>query len=188
MYDIHNDERMIKGPITRDITFESGLTVRIMQEDVIDQCTLPIIKQINPELIIEFGTHQGGFSLCLAETCPDATIHTFDVYPGVSDTCHFPSRIGLHIANILEPSLTTHAFIVDLLQDKRRKLLYCDNGNKKLEVKIFSKYLNNGDFIGVHDWGREIFWDDINLHIGNWEKIGWPLLEEHGALSRFWRR
>jgi hypothetical protein len=40
-------------------------------------------------------------------------------------------------------------------------MLWCDNGNKPLEVEIYSPHLQKGDVLAVHDWGKEIFPKDI---------------------------
>jgi hypothetical protein len=41
-------------------------------------------------------------------------------------------------------------------------MIFCDNGNKPLEFKIFSKYLKRGSCILVHDYPFEITDKDID--------------------------
>ncbi len=49
-----------------------------------------------------------------------------------------------------------------LISDAPRPLvLYCDNGNKPLEVETFAPALRAGDFLAVHDLGTEIFPENI---------------------------
>lgn len=40
-------------------------------------------------------------------------------------------------------------------------VLYCDDGDKKREAQLFSKFLVTGDFFAVHDFGTEIMSADI---------------------------
>jgi hypothetical protein len=40
-------------------------------------------------------------------------------------------------------------------------VLYCDDGNKRLEVETFGPSLHPGDFLAVHDVGTEFFPDEM---------------------------
>lgn len=40
-------------------------------------------------------------------------------------------------------------------------VLYCDDGDKPLEVETFGPALGVGDFLAVHDYGTEIFEEDL---------------------------
>jgi hypothetical protein len=140
------------------------------------------------DLVIELGTSNGGFTRLLMDVCPGAEIHTFDVAPmDQRNLRYFNDDVRFYNHDIFK-SAPAMSLINSLLRRETPKLLYCDNGKKAQEVKLFSRLLNEGDYIGVHDWGREIFWRDVAPYIGKWEKIGWPLVEKYGALSRFWRR
>lgn len=185
MYDPNNFARMIKGKITNTLVHASGLKADLMHETVSAITTIPIIQRMNVSMIIELGTAQGGFTKLLEDACPDAEIHTFDKSnQSVKNHKYFGSKVKFYKENILVQKKT----VMNLLTTQKRKLLYCDNGNKKKEVKIYSGFLHLGDFIGVHDWGREILYKDVEDYLGNWERIEWSLVEEYGALSRFWRR
>lgn len=187
-YDYNNHERMIKGRITHKIQITENFAVNMMQEKVVYETTIPIIQSMGIKLIIEFGTGTGGFTFLLSNQCPDVTIHTFDIKIATIADKIVKNNIFFHHTDILNTSVGMKKYIIQLLKSDEKKLLYCDNGNKKQEVKMYYDYLNKDDFIGVHDWGREILWKDVEPYIGSWERYQWPLLEEHGALSRFWKR
>jgi hypothetical protein len=40
-------------------------------------------------------------------------------------------------------------------------VLFCDNGDKPLEVNLFAPSLQPGDLVVVHDWNTEIAASDI---------------------------
>ena len=46
-------------------------------------------------------------------------------------------------------------------QAPRPFVLFCDDGNKPLEVATFAPALRTGDVLAVHDLGTEIFEHDI---------------------------
>lgn len=181
--DLDNYERMIKGRITRTLNHSCGLSVELMHESVAAVTTLPIIQRMGVSLIVELGTSAGGFTKLLEDACPQAEIHTFDISDKTSpNRKFFSSKVRFYNEDVRD----LNGSVLPLLRRKEKKLLYCDNGNKKKEVEMFHSYLNPGDFIGVHDWGRELFFRDVSPWIGEWTRIEWALLEEHGALSRFW--
>lgn len=65
--------------------------------------------------------------------------------------------------------------------------LFCDNGDKPKEVKLFLPYLAHNDYLVVHDFGKEITERDIPKTMGNLNvkpyMIGLP--EELGSTLRF---
>lgn len=184
-YDINNPPNALQGPIAHILRHKSGLMVEMMHEKEAFKATLPIIQSMKVDLIVELGTSEGGFTMLMADAAPGAEIHTFDRCPIFEyNRKFFPTNIHLHRGDVLKP----HPDVIKLLKRPVRKFLYCDNGNKKLEVKLYSKYLSKNDYIGVHDWGREIFWKDVQPFIGPWEKVQWDVLEKYGVLTRIWRK
>jgi len=185
-YDIHNQEKKIKGRFTHDFKHSSGVGFTMKHERKLVSHTIEVIQKMDVPLIIEFGTFKAGFTKLL-EDGTEAEIHTFDLI----DHCpkikkHFSPRVVFHVeVNVLEAD--NHE-VVELIKRPEKKLLYCDNGRKKQEVEMYSKLLRSGDFIGVHDWGNEIFWSDVEPYVGTWEKFCWSELEEVGVTSRFWRK
>ena len=92
-------------------------------------------------------------------------------------------RLSLHIANVLSKE---SKFIVDLLKRPVKKLLYCDNGNKIKEVHLYSKYLISGDMLGVHDWHKEIDYEDIKDCLVGFKPVEHEIFEEKGFSTRLW--
>lgn len=183
-YDIHNEERKIKGRFTHNFTHKCGAGFRMKHERTLVAHTIEVIRSMEVELIIELGTFQGGFTKLLEDAMPNVEIHTFDnVNLTKSTRKHFGPNVHFHVLDVLVGAKE----VVDLLMRKEPKLLYCDNGKKKEEVEIYHSHLYTGDFIGTHDWGNEIWWKDVKEHIGHWEKYRWEELEEVGVTSRFWR-
>jgi len=141
-----------------------------------------IVKELNPQLIIELGTGYGGMTLLLYDMCPNAEIHTFDNNPLYTSKL---TPVNYHNQNIIGHN----NLITRLCNDTRHKLLYCDNGNKIFEVNNYGYYLDIGDVIGIHDWGTEIEQKDIEnllrlfdpLEVNKW-------FEKNNFSSRFFRR
>jgi len=102
------------------------------------------------DLIIEIGTQEGGFSLLLKEYLKNE-VHTWDIsqwYPiDLKRDLFNKHGINYHIRDCFQDSL-----LVKLIKDDRKKIVFCDGGNKGIEFDFFSKYLNKGDFIGAHDY------------------------------------
>ena len=73
------------------------------------------------------------------------------------------------------------------MDDRYKKLLYCDNGNKVLEVNRYGACLNNGDMLGVHDWGSEIKLSDIEEVVRKFTPIKHELYEKNEWSTRFWK-
>lgn len=153
---------------------------------------LPIIekmvREFNPSLMIEFGTGKAGFTYILHQANKNAEIHSYDIKPdNPIKTESFNKNVTFHRrCDILTEEIDE---IIELLISKKKKLLYCDNGKKEQEVKMYAKYLNSGDMLGVHDWGIEVFYENIYDELKYFYQH--PINNElnyMGCLSRFWIR
>ena len=102
-------------------------------------------------LIIEIGTCRGGFTLLLRHFFPNAEIHTWDIAewePKELKSSLFKEHdINYH----LEDCFTSNE-LLNLVRDDRKKIVFCDGGHKASEFNRFSKEINYGDIIGVHDY------------------------------------
>ena len=113
------------------------------------------------DIIIELGTKYGGFTQFLTEF--HNNIHTFDwgkymksgllgylkhmnvkvyVQDIFSDNTYQSQGVSLYRTNT----------VTDLIQNNKRVLLLCDNGNKILEVQKFTNNLKSNDVIMAHDY------------------------------------
>lgn len=109
--------------------------------------------------LIEFGTGSGGLSLffLLQSMQHHFRFNSFDIAR--------PAALDEPIGKVLnlkshftqgDIMVKLHNVIVELITKSEHPiLLYCDNGNKPLEVKTYTTYLLKDDFVAVHDWGVE---------------------------------
>lgn len=127
---------------------------------------------------IELGTGRGGMSIyfLLQSLQHGFTFNTFDVV--VPDAIHEPIGKLLKLKTHFKQGdimVQLYDEITALLTNSSRPImLYCDNGNKPLEVKTYSMFLEKGDFVAVHDWDKEISKNDIpsNLELLDFSEVG----------------
>ena len=139
--------------------------------------------QVRFDSVFELGTLYGGFSLFLKLLCVQyrKEFKTFDnIQRSAFDSpiqTLVSARQDFFLCDIFEndgaliKSLVTHPLV-----------LFCDNGNKREEVELFSSELLSGDFLVVHDWMVEIFPKDIPE---NCKSILWETCEDVQSLTRF---
>ena len=111
--------------------------------------------------IIEIGTYKWGMSLFFWLWCKTKTadFYTYDIK-------FFPATRVIRELGITKRFRMVDVFTIpeeigEVIGSKGPTVVFCDGGNKPLELQTFSKYLKNGDFIGVHDWGEEVFQKDV---------------------------
>lgn len=116
--------------------------------------------------IIELGTGCGGFSVFLALYCiflgKEWKLYTFDNGNRLEEHCQSAMlKLGASFFNtdIFGEEATKE--IIELIQAEGTTILLCDNGNKRREFNLFSKYLKSGDYIFAHDLTTEIHEDDV---------------------------
>ena len=163
----------------RSTLFQSCLVGQVDIQHNLKEVTLvsKVVSNFNPFLVIELGTALGGLTALFFEFCPKASIYTFDIRRQV------PKGKRLHGVTYCISDVMKCPELSGLCKDKRKKLLYCDNGNKASEFRLYAPLLNPGDLVGVHDWDEEIFECDIVDLLDRFE----PLTEDYsGASSRFW--
>lgn len=127
---------------------------------------------------IELGSGKGGMSIffLLQSLQYKFTFNTFDV--AIPSAINEPIGKRLNLKNYFKQGdIMVQLFdeISALLTNSSRPaMLYCDNGNKPLEVKTYSMFLEVGDFVAVHDWDKEISKDDIpnNLELLEFNEVG----------------
>lgn len=171
---------------------------------------LPTIQEIitkhDPNLMIEFGTSWAGFTKVMIDSKPMAEMHTFDKGGRRRPKC---SRLKYNLLwdNVKvkvwkegeKPKNTIIFHNFDILKEKskiiknlckreEKKVLYCDNGDKVKEIKLYAKYLNIGDLLGAHDFGNEYKMPDIEKYLINFEPVEHKVFEENGWTTRFWRK
>ena len=110
--------------------------------------------------IVELGTFRGGMSIFLAlqAAARGARFVTVDSSLGQVENLQFLEALDSNVIGMDlfgDGALTR---ITDNLEElPAPRLLFCDNGNKREEVRRFAPLLADGDFLAVHDWGSEFF-------------------------------
>lgn len=125
-----------------------------------------IIREFNPNMIIEFGTYHGGFTKYLAMWFPRIPLYTIDIVRMVSPKLeqYFRDKCG-NVTMITTNQLFKNDFLIPTLVNAPvKKFLFCDNGYKIEEVCTYAGYLRPGDMLGIHDFGTEVLPDDV-MHI-----------------------
>ena len=185
-YDIHNQELKRKGSFTHRMVHPSGLVCIFKHEgDLAPKVAGLLREHCDVNMIVELGTFQGGFTKHLEDAFPEIPIYSYDNVDLIKgNRQYYSDRVVFRVESVL----TDCESLLVLLNNPLVKLLYCDNGKKKQEVAMYSQYLFHGDFIAVHDWGNEIFWEDVQPYIGDWERIAWDQLEGWGSTTRLWRK
>jgi hypothetical protein len=172
-----------------DYITKEGTKISIKHESE----AVPILKDffstLDIELIVELGTYVGGFTILLEESC-NAEIHSFDYYPEHLKSMEKYIGIFTKTTFYLEDILShPNERVIELLKSPRNKLLYCDNGKKPLEMNMYGRYLNIGDYIGVHDWDVEVHWEQVMGLLTVFKACSVNKIFESMKLrSRFWIR
>jgi hypothetical protein len=112
------------------------------------------LKKENFEIAIEIGTQEGGFSLLIKEYL-GCEVHTWDI--GEWNPIELRQKLfkKYGISQRIEDCFEDKQLPL-LLRDKRKKILFCDGGNKGNEFSFFGRMLNKGDFIGAHDYFEKV--------------------------------
>ena len=179
----------------------NGHKIKCVHEDGCFHIIGKLLKEFNPELIIELGFSWGGMTK-LFEDYTNAEIHAYNKKcKRIPDKGIFGKRVTFHWNDILSKPFQP---LIELCKDKRKKLLYCDNGNKIIEIFTYGKYLNSGDMIAAHDFPREIYYDwnlltpqnkkrntindveKMNNVLMDFEPVQHNLFLKKGFSDRFW--
>jgi len=164
-----------------------------------------VVLDFKPELMVELGTCVGGITLLLHQCFPDIPLHSFDNKSIVKSAKKarssltiellerfqkeaFNENVEFHVADVFADG----KYIVEcLLTSEKRKFLYCDNGNKDMEINLFAKCLSIGDVLGVHDWGFEVGWEwaGVKETLSSFEEMSInETLRDKFLTARFFRK
>jgi len=147
-----------------------------------------IIKKYNPDIFIELGTFQGGLTLAIHEEFPGLEIFSFDKHSHCNiDIWNkvFGKNVNIYLEDLL--SNPNEKLLKIINENLNKKIfLYCDNGNKTVEINTYSKYLKIGDVIGCHDWLVEVNPEDVREALESFEMFCPEEWKRSQFLSRFW--
>jgi hypothetical protein len=118
----------------------------------------------NPQIkkIVEIGTSTGGMALCLGMEAVRLGIefHTYNIKKETTpETDRILNRLGViqHIGDVFEQE----AVIAEMLRHQPTYLI-ADGGNKYRETEMFVPYLQPDSLFSTHDYGQEIFDENIS--------------------------
>lgn len=183
-------------------TSKKGQVIKCVHEDGCYPFIGKLVQDFDPELVLELGFSWGGMTKVF-EDYTKAEIHAYNKKCGRSPNKNIfnKKRVTFHWCDLLE---NPYEPLVELCKDPRKKLLYCDNGNKIKEVYMYGQHLNVGDMIGAHDYPKEIYhdWDlligktklrdtrqdvaNMNKVLANFEPVEHDLYLKKGFSDRFW--
>lgn len=116
------------------------------------------LSKVKPKVSVELGTYFGGFTGMLSDMVKkwDGIVHTFDkeMVDGnkIADMLWKCENVDFHEADVIGNGACEE--VTDIISDGI-VFLYCDNGDKNLELELYAPYLNEGSIIGTHDYGTE---------------------------------
>ena len=145
---MYNIEENTHGPVK---TFKYGglPAIQVWGVDTAFTKLAQYVQNRPFDVIIELGADYGGLTNMLADNpiSVNAMIHRFDLNRD-RFTNLWPEKIVFHCLDIY----ANFEYISKLFDENRRVLVLCDGGNKALEYKELSKWLNYGDIIMAHDY------------------------------------
>jgi len=182
---------------------KNGHKIKCIHEDGCYPFIGNLVQDFNPRLVLELGFSWGGMTKLFEDYTKMGTeIHAYNKSCGRKPSERlFGKNVKFHWADLLKVPL---ARLVSLCKDQRKKLLYCDNGNKIKEVYMYGQHLNVGDMIGAHDYPKEIYHDfnlllektknrntredvdNMNSVLADFEPHEHDLMLEKGFSDRFW--
>lgn len=151
-----------------------------------------LVEEEQPKMIIEFGSMFYGMTLFFHELDLSMQIESYDLCDPRKKLVLSRARGKVtaddltRIENLFLPNVRFHRKnilkevdqgIRELAHSSKKKIMFCDNGKKPLEVKMYGVFLNRGDILMVHDWPFEIDYHDI------WEEL--RLFEPHPVSTEF---
>ena len=152
-----------------------------------------IISNHNISTFIELGVHEGGMGSLLAGKCflslgfnyvgveVDSNLVKLELKKAEQKLSNFNYKWG----NVFERNIIEYVRN-EITKSTGRVLLFCDNGNKSMELVTYCDLLRIGDVLVTHDWQTEIFEDDLEV-LYNYEELEQGEYLEKFALPAFMR-
>jgi hypothetical protein len=148
-----------------------------------------IVNDFKPEIVVEFGTYKGGMVKYFINWLPNSHIFTTDAFWLINEQdagLFREKKVTVIIQNLFNDNI----LVPMLLSLPLKKMLFCDNGHREMEIRNFAGYLRPGDLLVTHDWPTEC--KNINtLTFDNFVSLDVnTMLDETPGISdlRFWKR
>lgn len=203
---------VIKYPLKKEMVLQRLFGASCCQDHMALFVFEWLLNNIKVDAIVELGTGRGGLSLFLMFQAQvrGLKFYTFDALYRLENDINFETcNPPVNLPKMLSPDFyqmwlqkkgpgipkpeqeveeETVKFIGDILKSNR-VLMYCDDGNKPLELKTYAPLITKGSVIGVHDWHPSQFtWVDVpglekDLKL---EVVMEEICTEHKTIQRFW--
>ncbi len=145
-------------------------TLCLIEEMAIDHVE-KVLKDYEPELIIEIGTYRGGFTKHLCKWFPGTPIYTFDLINAVSKRDAKIFRVDSKVSRVITSQTFENDVILPmLLASPVKKFLFCDGARKEEEINSFAGFLRDGDLLGVHDWNSEVNPENVSKALSKYQE------------------
>ncbi len=128
------------------------------------------------EYMVEFGSQKGCLSTYFANFCGITEQMFFDTFEFAPEGCWYAREYegcGHWYEKLAEISPYINYFHQDVFSEETKlhvvenisqfkTFIFCDGGDKAKEFNMYAPLLKSGDCIAVHDWNREIGYNQIN--------------------------
>lgn len=130
-----------------------------------------------PSQIIEIGASNGGFTKVLEdhEISKNAKIYSIELTNSNANAVY-----GDKVIKIKGNCFELEEQIGKLISLDGLSLVFCDGGNKNLEINTFSKFLKKKDLIFGHDYAptKEFWQSNFNGKVWDWHETWDSAIEE----------
>ena len=120
-----------------------------------------VLKDQNPDFIIEIGTGMGGCTIFFSKFAP---VVTYDIIDRTEGKIRGREKISFRMNDCFDPDIVNE--IIYLLRHSGKVFLMCDGEAKANEVKLYAPHLKSGDYIFCHDWEDQFGWEDVKEAVG----------------------
>lgn len=151
--------------------------VRVEQHKNIFKALDALAKLEKPKQIIEIGASKGGFTKILDdhEISENAEIYSFELND-FNPNATYTQKVSRIKGNCFD----LENDIASIIEKEGTTLVFCDGGNKNLEINVFAKYLKIGDLIFGHDYAPtyQYWFENLKDKIWDWHETWDSAIEE----------
>lgn len=150
-----------------------------------------LLCEIGVRSILELGTERGSLTLFWGLHCPGRVV-TVDVSMQnvTPERWELYGRLGIRA--VVDDAWNVGHAIERMASMPRPVFVFCDNGDKTREFRIYARLLQPGDAIGVHDNGSEFMADEPEAQataeatgLVRWHR---EELDADGTIAAIWRK
>ncbi len=120
-----------------------------------------ILSKYEFKNVIELGTGHGMLTVFIAMHC-NCPLYSIEI-GGEPRNKPYKVAKGNYTINFIRGDCFDNKITKPLSEiiKRGRTLIYCDNGNKKLELQTYAPFMIKDDVIMVHDKHKEVEWSEI---------------------------